>query len=107
MELHLKDKVAVITGGSMGIGLATAQALAKEQVHIVLCARDGTNANQEAERLKSRFGVQALGLSCDVTSVEEISFMVDTVKNTFGGIDILFNNAGAGTNETILDAPDS
>lgn len=106
MDMQLKGKVAVISGGSIGIGLAVAEALAAEGVHIALCARDGQRANDRAAEIESKYGVRAFGAAVDVTNSADIDLFVHQVENVFGGADILINNAGTGTNETIMDAPD-
>jgi NAD(P)-dependent dehydrogenase (short-subunit alcohol dehydrogenase family) len=106
MDLQLADKMAVISGGSIGIGLAVARGLAKEQVHVALCARNGERAVAEAERIAADFGVQSLGIAADVSRLPDIERLVSEVQNRFGGVDILINNAGTGSKETILDAPD-
>src|ERR1700675_15031 len=106
MELHLKDKVAVITGGSIGWGLAIAEGLANEGTHLLLVARQPERLNPEAERIKQLYGVRALGVSADVAVAKDIEEVVRVVEREFGGADILINNAGAGSNETIMEAPD-
>jgi NAD(P)-dependent dehydrogenase (short-subunit alcohol dehydrogenase family) len=106
MDLDLKDKVAVISGGSVGIGLAVAHGLAAEGVHVVLAARNEERVVGEARRLEEQHGVRALGLSVDVTRPGDIQRCVEAVEKEFGGADILINNAGTGSEETILEAPD-
>ena len=106
MDLELKDKVAVITGGSAGIGLAVAEELAQEGAHLVLCARNGERAAERASDIRSRFGVQAIGVQADVSRADEITQVVAKIEEVFGGSDILINNAGTGSNETVMDAPD-
>jgi NAD(P)-dependent dehydrogenase (short-subunit alcohol dehydrogenase family) len=106
MDLELQGKVAVITGGSMGIGLAVGQALAREGAHVALCGRDGERAADEAGRIQEAYGVQAMGLSADLTQPTDISHLVEEVERVFGGADILISNAGQGTNEDALEAPD-
>jgi NAD(P)-dependent dehydrogenase (short-subunit alcohol dehydrogenase family) len=106
MQLELHDKVAVITGGSSGIGLAIAHGLAQEKAHVVLCARGESTAKEQAQVIRQEYGVEALGLGCDVTRRDDITAVINLVEQQFGGVDILINNAGVGTNETILDAPD-
>ncbi len=106
MDLGLKDKVAVITGGSVGIGLAVAQALAQEGVHLALCARSEERLTEKAGEIANQYGVRVLGVRADVTKVNDISRLVSEVEREFGGADILINNAGTGSNETIMDAPD-
>jgi NAD(P)-dependent dehydrogenase (short-subunit alcohol dehydrogenase family) len=106
MDLGLQDKVAVITGGSAGIGLAIARGLALEKANIVICARDTAEVGAQAQQLADTYGVQALGLPADVTRPGDIDRLVAEVERVFGGADILVNNAGAGTEETIMEAPD-
>ncbi len=106
MDLGLKDKVAAVTGGSVGIGLAIAQGLAAEGVHLALCARDAQRVREVAHELSEEFGVQAIGVAADVSDTGGISAFADGIETTFGGADILINNAGTGSNETILEAPD-
>ena len=106
MELGLGGKVAVVTGGSVGIGLAIAEALAAEGTHVVLAARGLDRARSEAERIAARYGVGAEAVGCDLATAEGAQFLIDRVAALHGGIDILVNNAGTGSNETILEAPD-
>lgn len=106
MELGLKDKVAVITGGSVGIGLAVADALAQEGVRLVLCARNEDRVQEEARRVEDQYGVRVLGVRADVSKAEDIDNLVARVESVFGGADILINNAGTGSNEKIMTAPD-
>ena len=105
MDLGLKDKVAVITGGSVGIGLAIAEGLAAEGVHVVLAARAKERVRDEARRVGEQFGVRAEGVACDVATPEGTDALIAAVK-TFGGADLLINNAGTGSNETVMAAPD-
>ena len=106
INLELKEKVAVITGGSVGIGLAVAHGLAKEGVHVLLCARDGARAGKVAAEIAATYGVTAIGVPADLSKVDDISRVIEKVEDTFGGVDILINNAGTGSNETIMNAPD-
>lgn len=106
MDMNLKGKVAVITGGSVGIGLAVAEALAREGVQLILCARDHARVDREAMRIAESFGVKAIGVSADVTRLGDIEKIVRTVETTFGRLDILINNAGTGSSETIMEADD-
>jgi NAD(P)-dependent dehydrogenase (short-subunit alcohol dehydrogenase family) len=106
MDLGLKDKVAVITGGSVGIGLAVTHGLASEGVHVVICARGEERVKTEAADIVAKHGVTALGLTADVTIPADIDKLIKSVEDEFGGIDILINNAGTGSEETILGASD-
>jgi len=106
MDLELKDKVALITGGSVGIGLAVARGLAREGVHVALCARDKERVEARAGEIADTYGVRALAVQADVSRKEDIAAFVREVGATYGGVDILINNAGTGSEETILEAPD-
>jgi len=106
MDLGLKDKVAVITGGSLGIGLAVARGMAAEGVHLALCARDVARIRAVAGDINAQYGVRCIGVGADVSRADDIRRFVAEVEGAFGGTDILVNNAGTGTDETIMDAPD-
>jgi NAD(P)-dependent dehydrogenase (short-subunit alcohol dehydrogenase family) len=106
VDLGLANKVAVVTGGSSGIGLAVAEGLAAEGVHLVLAARSAERLEQEAARLRAAHDVRVAAVACDVGTAEGADAIVRATEVEFGGADILFNNAGTGSNETILDAPD-
>lgn len=106
MDLQLRDKVAVVTGGSVGIGLAIARGLAAEGVHLVLCARDADRLAAAVDTITGDFGVRAFGVPADVGTTAGVDRLVAAVGEHFGGADILINNAGTGSEETILEAPD-
>lgn len=106
MDLGLRDKVAVITGASVGIGLAVAEGLAAEGVHIVMAARQGGRLNEAAERIAADHGVRTVPVACDVATAAGASETIAAATRAFGGADILINNAGTGSNETIMEAPD-
>lgn len=94
MELQLRDKVAVITGGSKGIGLATARLLASEGARVALIARGAEALVTGAEMITRETGVRALAVSADVMKPEEAARAMEQVVAEFGRIDILVNNAG-------------
>lgn len=106
MDLGLKDQIALITGGSVGIGLAVAKGLAAEGVHLILCARDEERVVNEAKQIAIEFGVRTLGVAADVTKVEDVDRLIAATQAEFGAVDILINNAGTGSNEKIMTAPD-
>jgi NAD(P)-dependent dehydrogenase (short-subunit alcohol dehydrogenase family) len=106
MELGLKDKVAAITGGSIGIGLAVAEGLAQEGVHVALCARNEVRVVEAATQISDKYGVKAIGVKADVSQTDDVAHFVTQIEETWGGVDILINNAGTGSRETILEAPD-
>lgn len=107
MDLQLEDKVAVITGGSVGIGLAVANALAAEGVRVAICARDGERARARAEEIARTHGGEALAVAADVTDPDALARFAAEVEARFGGADILVNNAGSGSEETIMEADDA
>jgi NAD(P)-dependent dehydrogenase (short-subunit alcohol dehydrogenase family) len=106
MDLQLTDKVAVVTGGSVGIGLAIARGLAAEGAHLVLCARDTDRLAAVTSQIKTDFGVRVTAVPADVATPDGTARLADAVAAEFGGADILINNAGTGSAETILSAPD-
>src|SRR6266436_3984502 len=89
----LSGRVAIITGGAVGLGRQMADALAEMGANLVLCARKKERCQQAAEELQ-RFGVKTLALACDVKDPASIWEVVDTTRAQFGRIDILINNAG-------------
>ena len=106
MDLQLRNKVAVVTGGSVGIGLAVARGLAAEGAHLALCARDERRLRAVVHDLKTEFGVRVIGVTADVAALDAPANLAGAVTAEFGGADILINNAGTGSEETILAAPD-
>jgi 3-oxoacyl-[acyl-carrier protein] reductase len=106
VDLGLGGKVAVVTGGSSGIGLAVGEGLAAEGAHLVLAARGADRLEGESARLRDTHGVRVVPVACDVGTPEGTEAVVRATEAEFGGADILFSNAGTGSNETILQAPD-
>lgn len=106
MDLNLRGKTAVITGGSVGIGLAVAHGLAAEGVRVVIAARQAERVRAEAQNIADAHRVRAVGVACDVATAEGADALIRAVEAEFGGADILINNAGSGSNETIMAAPD-
>mgnify|MGYP001065095466 CR=1 FL=1 len=106
MELNLSGKVALITGGSQGIGLAVAEGLAAEGVHLVLSARHEKVLQKAVSQIKSKFDVEVTGIQADVTQAKDLDMLVRRAINFQNHVDILINNAGTGTNETIENSND-
>ncbi len=95
MELNsLEDKVAVVTGASSGIGHAAARLLAAEGTHVVLVARSA----DKLETLAAEIGDRAIVQAADVGDRAAMKRVFETVESRFGGLDLLFNNAGVGYN---------
>jgi NAD(P)-dependent dehydrogenase (short-subunit alcohol dehydrogenase family) len=89
----LTGRVAIITGGSIGLGRQMAEGLAEMGAHLVLCARKEERCHEAAEELQ-QFGVKAIAHGCDVKNPASIQEMVEATLSQFGRIDVLINNAG-------------
>lgn len=105
MELGLRDKVAIVTGGSRGIGKATVLEFANEGCKVVFSAR-GEEALRETAQIARRTGAEVLPVQADMTQTEDIERLVRETVMTFGGIDILVNNVGGARGGTTWDASD-
>lgn len=93
--MELKDKVAIVTGGSRGIGFATVEAFLKEGAAVVLCASRQETADRAAAGLKEKYPDARLeGIWPDLTNLEDVKAAFDRVAEQYGRIDILVNNAG-------------
>src|SRR5436190_18998801 len=99
------DKVVVVTGGTSGIGEATAYKLADAGAHVVLVARDPEKAAPVMDRIK-KAGGEATFISCDLSSLEDCDKLVATVDKKFGRIDFLVNNAGRSIRRGIASSYD-
>jgi NAD(P)-dependent dehydrogenase (short-subunit alcohol dehydrogenase family) len=89
----LQGRVAIITGGSIGLGRQMAEALSEAGAKLVLCARNKERCDLAAAELQKR-GAHVLSLACDVKKSENIQSVVDQTMDRFGRLDILINNAG-------------
>ena len=92
----LTGQVAVITGCSTGLGVQMAKALASQGAKIAALARRQNMLDEVAAQITEEFGVEAVGISCDITDSEKVSDTVRKIMEQFGRIDILINNAGTG-----------
>ncbi|MBN1834287.1 MAG: SDR family oxidoreductase [Spirochaetales bacterium] len=106
MELGLTGKIVVVTGATKGIGLAVARGFAAEGAHVALCSRTKGEASKAAEQIAGEFGVKSLGLQADVVQRDDLEAFTKGVSDHFGGVDILINNAGLGSEEKIVSAAD-
>lgn len=95
MRESLKDKVAIVTGGSKGIGRAIAHALLAEGARVAICGRDAATLDQAAAELSAEGG-DVIGKTCDMGRFEQVEELFSFVVDRFGGIDVLVNNAGLG-----------
>ena len=93
MDLGLRGKVAIVTGGSDGLGLATARRLATEGSAVAICGRDASRLKEAAERLRSD-GADVLDVQADVTRPGDLEALVASTVGRYGRLDILVNNAG-------------
>lgn len=97
MDYGLSDKVAIVTGGSSGIGLATARLLIQEGAQVAICARNPEQLALARQELQTvRADARLLALPCDVTNEPQVQNFVAQAAATFGGVDLLVNNAGRG-----------
>jgi 3-oxoacyl-[acyl-carrier protein] reductase len=106
MELGLVGKTALVTGGSKGIGLETARALAREGVKVLICARREEALADAARDIIQTTQTRIETHSLDVTKIEQIATIPRIVSDKLGRIDILVNNAGTGTYKPFLEVTD-
>ena len=105
MDLGLKDKVAVVTGGSDGIGRATAIRLAQEGARVAICARRAGPLKEAADEIR-RNGGDAFTFEADMSKAADIEKWVAAVIERYGRIDILINNAGSSIAGPFLETAD-
>src|SRR5574341_941490 len=98
MDLGLRDKAAIVTGSSRGIGLAIATSLAAEGCRVCLCARTDARLRTAADEIARIAGGsdRVLSVQADVSRADGVRSVIDTTAATFGGIDVLINNVGLG-----------
>jgi NAD(P)-dependent dehydrogenase (short-subunit alcohol dehydrogenase family) len=96
MNAFLENKVAVVTGGSRGIGFAICRALVQAGASVALCARNQQNLATAVTRLREETKHKIAGYPADVTSSTDVARLFAQVDAEFGGVDILVNNAGIG-----------
>jgi 3-oxoacyl-[acyl-carrier protein] reductase len=96
MTTELKDKVAVVTGGTRGIGFDIARALVAEGAKVFICGRDSGQLKSALETLRSGANDQSDGVVADVRKYDDCRKAVHGAAERFGGLDILVNNAGIG-----------
>lgn len=105
MELGLKGRKAIVTGGSKGLGRAIAEELATAGGDVAICARNANEIEQAGKELES-FGTTIFAQAADVTDPGQVTRFISEAAGALGGVDILVNNAGRahpGTFETLTD----
>ncbi len=105
MEINLQGKVAVVTGGTAGIGLSVAETFAREGAQVAICSRNPANVERALDYLKSK-GFDAYGEAVDVSDRASLFGFADNVEEKYGGIDIWVSNAGIYSPYKIIDTPD-
>ena len=103
----LTGQVALVTGCSTGLGVQMAKALANQGAKIVALARRKEMVEAVAAEITKEFGVEAIGISCDITDTDRVNAAVDEILAKFGRIDILINNAGTGAIAPAEDITDA
>ena len=105
MDLHLKDKVAIISGGTKGIGAGIAEVLAEEGCKLILDYRSDKHIVGEdfVNEIKEKYGVECYGIRADVSDPKEVVRIFDFAEEKFGHVDILINNAGGAGSNLLCD----
>jgi 3-oxoacyl-[acyl-carrier protein] reductase len=109
MDLGLRDKVAIITGSSRGLGLASAKALAAEGCRVTLCGRTESTLQGAAREVASIAGGddRVLAVRADLTQADGVQRVLDDTVQRFGGLDVLVNNIGLGRGGGLLETSDA
>ena len=102
--MRLQNKVAIITGGSRGIGFATAEAFLREGATVIIAASSKASADKAVAALKEKYpGRKVAGIAPNLASLEDVRSIFKTVSATYGCIDILVNNAGVSESTPFMD----
>ena len=108
MNLGLTNKVAIVTGSSRGLGLATARSLASEGCRVCICARGDARLQEASSEIGAAAGDprRVLAVVADVSQADGVTRVIHTTIETFGGLDILVNNVGFAGGGTLLETSD-
>src|SRR5215468_3260636 len=107
LSFGLEDRVAIVTGGSSGIGLETARILLRADARVAICGRDASRLDAAVSALAAEASAdRLLAARCDVLDAAEVERFAGIVAKRFGGADILINNAGQGRVSTFADTTD-
>lgn len=108
MDLHIRDKVALVTGGSRGLGRAVCMGLAAEGVKVAVNYHsNATKAGQVANEIKHQYKTEVITVQADVSRSEEVQRMFEQTENALGPLDILVNNAGIWPTAYVMDMPET
>ena len=109
MDLVLSDKIAIVTGSSQGLGLASARALVAEGCRVCLCARGTDRLMKVTAELQAQAGnsESVLAVQADLSTAAGIETVLDRTAQTFGGLDILVNNVGRAGGGDLLETSDA
>jgi 3-oxoacyl-[acyl-carrier protein] reductase len=109
MDLSLANRVAIVTGSSRGLGLASARTLAAEGCRVCLCARGQERLAEAAVEVEAgaRRPNMVMAVQADVSTPEGISLVIDRTVEQFGGLDILVNNVGRASGGGLLETSDA
>lgn len=91
---RMDSQTAIVTGGSKGLGLAMAAGLASAGAKVMIVSRNAGQAKQSAEAIADEYGVESIGIAADVTSSEQVDFMIAEAIRYWSKIDIVINSAG-------------
>lgn len=98
---RIEGKIAIVTGGTRGIGLAITRALIERGASVLLCARKQGEIDQVVASLKAEHSARVQGIVCDVRDYNQVQALFAEAKKAFGGLDILINNAGIGSHSYV------
>jgi 3-oxoacyl-[acyl-carrier protein] reductase len=109
MDLGLVDKIAIVTGSSRGLGLATARALVAEGCRVCLCARGQEKLSEAALEVEAaaKKPNMVTAVQADVSTADGVSLVIERTVEAFGGLDILVNNVGRAAGAGIVDTSDA
>lgn len=105
--MNLKDKVAIVTGGNSGIGMAIALELARQGANIVIDYVVHPEATETLQKQIIALGDRAIGVKADVSQISELQTLFSTAVHEFGRVDIMVNNAGVETRTSVLDTTEA
>jgi len=103
MDRFLEGKFALVTGGTRGIGRATAEALLRAGAAIAICGRNEEAVNRATGELAKATGGRAVGRAADVSKAEDVAALFGFIEEQFGALDVLVNNAGVGAFASVAD----